>query len=176
MVMKMSNLVNETTESLNLLKNEIKNIILNNKLETNFNLSEENKKLLDEFFERTYQDVILKTLLKAKERLLICNDYTNRKKDHFTILSLMAIFSKQNNKIAINYLVNKYRNKIIKLGLDELGIIDCSYIKCTRTMEPSYLKFEYFDQSEFSKIGYSYTIEFTFSMTKEKKLRLINQK
>ena len=168
---KMRDFVTEKNESIDLLKDEIKNIILNNDLETNFNSTDENKNILDDFFEKTYQDVILKTLIKVKERLLNSNDYTNRKKEHFTTLNLMVVFSDKNNKVALDYLVNKYRNKILELGLDELGVIDCSYVKCLGITAPSSFKVEYSNSSA-SKHNYCYNLEVTFSMTKEKKLRL----
>lgn len=79
---------------------------------------------LDNFFNKTYEEVIQKFLLKMKNRML----QPQKIKKWNTTIKVEAIeFPNSHHKnSACYYLADKYREKLEELGLMELGITDIS--------------------------------------------------
>ena len=127
------------------LKKEIEKLLL--RLEDVSDLyyfTEEEKLILDNYFDKTNEAVILAILESMKDRLLNPKNCVRKRKDHFHVSALGVIFPDcphSNNEL--NYLEDCYRNKIEELELSNLGIIDLKIIPFHRIVNVPFYKISY---------------------------------
>lgn len=157
------------------LKKQITTLIKSGAFEEDYNLTEDEKKNLDDFFEKTNMEVIEKILFKVRERLLYKKNHTKWKKNKFDVSTLAIIFPDcHHGSLALCYLEEKYNDKLMELGLDELGLIDCNINLSQARKQDSFYNISYSNPSKHKKNRYginSYMLEVTFSMSKKKVLK-----
>lgn len=178
MDVKMQNTFNNIDEKHKILclKRDIEEILL--RLEDVSNLycfTEEEKSILDQYFGKTNETVILSILESMKVRLLNPKNHVRRRKDYFNVSTLAITFPDcHHSNDELNYLEDCYRNKIEELELRDLGIIDLKIIPFHRIVNAPFYKISYSIPTKVKKSKYncfwSYSLDATCNLDRAKKL------
>lgn len=161
---------NSEENKTKLLKEEISKEI--HKLdERNYEISEQDKEIVNEFFKKTRYSVI-NNLLQAIFTRIKNSNRTEYQKRHFLVSTCAITFKSEHySQDIIYYLEDKYRDFIKELGLDEVGIDNVSLIKAQYRSENDFYFIDYENNKYSQKFKYSiytYNVAFNCNLKKEK--------
>lgn len=160
---------------IELLKTEISKLLETVELEKEvFNYTEEEKKILDEYFEKTSDRVLENILEGIKDRLLVKDNRSRRRKNQFNVSSPAVIFPDlHHSTVELSYLENLYRIKITDLNLDKLGIVDLKIVTSQTLIKSSFYQIPYSNPSKTKKskkFWRDYVLTTTCDLEKAKRL------
>ncbi len=160
---------------IELLKTEIAKLLETIELEQEvYNYTEEEKRILDEYFEKTSDRVLENILEGIKDRLLVKDNRPRRRKNQFNVSSPAVVFPDlHHSTLELNYLENLYRIKITDLNLDKLGIVELKIVTSQTLIKSTFYKISYSNPSKKKKsknFWKDYVLTTTCDLEKAKRL------
>ena len=165
----------EKDAKIELLKAEIENILENVELEKElYDYTEEEQKILDEYFEKTSDKVLENILEGIRDRLLVKENRPRRRINQFNVSSPAVVFPDLHHSTSeLNYLEGLYRIKITDLNLEKLGIVDLKIVTSQAKIKSPFYQISYSNPNKMKKSKHfwgDYVLTTTCDLEKAKSL------
>lgn len=143
----------EKGSKIELLKAEISSILETVELEKEvYEYTEEEQKILDEYFQKTSDKVLENILEGIRDKLLVKENRPRRRKNQFNVSSPAVVFPDlHHSTLELNYLESLYRIKITDLNLDKLGIVDLKIVTSQAKIKSPFYQIPYSNPSKTKK-------------------------